>query len=193
MSVRPVTALCAALFCAGCSGSGFWTYERNTLTLPGANPNAPTGTSETYQRVRAQPSDPAPLLTEAGDVWPPLTKKPPTLQDLQRQQNAQLSGNTGTGALSVEATAPLPPLPQLPGYAIAAQPDARRASPAQTFPGGLVPLPGGRPGVLTGGGEGFQTLNGPTGNGSIVVPNGNGTSTVIGPNGTVTTVPTPPK
>jgi hypothetical protein len=39
----------------------------------------------------------------------------------------------------------------------------------------------------------LKTLNGPTGNGSIVVPNGNGTSTVIGPNGNVTTIPTPGK
>lgn len=174
----------------GCGGSGAYAFLGNTFTLPGANPNIAQGSSETYLKVRAkqQPSqDPPPILFEAGDVWPDPPKAPPTLKDLQRQQNQEI-GATGAGD---QGYAPLAPLPQLPGYEVPQQ-DIRRPSPTQTFPGGVVQLPNGQ-GNITGGNRGMQTLNGPTGNGSIVVPNGNGTSTVIGPTGNVTTIPTPGK
>ncbi len=170
----------------GCAGSGFYSYLGNTFTLPGANPNIAPGSSETYDKVRAKSvpaQDPPPILFEAGDVWPGPPKPPPTLKDLQRQQNQDAgSGNSSDYT-------PLAPLPQLPGYEVPQQ-DIRRPLPQQAFPGGLVNLPNGT-GTITGGNRGVKTLNGPTGNGSIVVPNGNGTSTVIGPNGTVSTIPTP--
>jgi hypothetical protein len=101
------------------------------------------------------------------------------LRDLQKQQNQQFSGQT---------SAPLQPLPELPGYDVPNQP-VHVNPPPSSFPGGVVHLPNGT-GVITGGTAGVGSLNGPTGNGSIIVPNGNGTSTVIGPNGTVSTIPT---
>ena len=189
----PAAAVMAMALLSGCSGSGYYSYLGDTFTLPfGANPNiapAPsTGSgNETYSKVRAKNvQDPAPILYEAGDVWPPPPTSPPTLKDLQVQQNQEFS----TGGQ--HDFAPLQPLPQLPGYEVPNQP-VHAAAPVQSFPGGVVTLPSGRSGVITGGGEQVKTLNGPTGNGSIVVPNGNGTSTVIGPNGTVSTIPTPGK
>ena len=178
---------------SGCAGSGFYSYLGDTFQPPfGSNPNAPHGSSETDAKVLGRldrAPAPAPILYEAGDVWPAAPKAPPTLKDLQKQQNRDLAAGADT---TPETYAPLAPLPTLPGYEVPQQ-ETRRASPVPSFPGGIVPLPGGRPGVITGGGGGVNSVNGPTGNGSIMVPNGNGTSTVIGPNGTVSTVPTPGK
>ena len=192
-------ALLAATFALagmlpGCAGSGFYSYLGDTFTLPfGANPNMAKGSSETDTKVRAQyMQTPPPILYEAGDIWPEPPKAPPTLKDLQRQQNQDLArGVDGTGT-PTGGYAPLQPLPQLPGYEVPEQ-QSHAAPPVANFPAGIVPLPGGRPGIITGGGGELKSLNGPTGNGSIVVPNGNGTSTVIGPNGSVSTIPSPGK
>ncbi len=199
--LRPlaVTAtLAVSALLSGCAGSGAYAYLGDTFTLPfGANPNiapAPaTGPgNETYSKVRAQNVEhPTPILYEAGDVWPPAPKAPPTLKDLQIQQNQELSGNGASGGGTPNYT-PLQPLPQLPGYEVPEQ-QTHVAPPRASFPGGIVNLPSGQHGVVTGGGADVKSLNGPTGNGSIVVPNGNGTSTVIGPNGTVSTIPSPGK
>ncbi len=189
LRIVPLAFVAMSGLLSGCAGSGYWSYLGDTFTPPfGANPNAAQGNSETYAKVRAVSAEPpSALLYEPGDVWPPAPKAPPTLKDLQVQQNREISaGESGA------SYAPLTPLPQLPGYEVPEQ-QVHPASPHTTFPGGIVPLPQGKTGVVTGGGEGVKSMNGPTGNGSIVVPNGNGTSTVIGPNGAVSTIPTPGK
>ena len=191
---RLAAVLAAAGVLSGCSGSGYYSYLGDTFTPPfGANPNvalAPsTGSAdETYAKIRAarHVESPAPILYEAGDVWPPAPKAPPTLKDLQVQQNQEFSAG------GQRDFTPLQPLPTLPGFDVPNQP-VHVAAPVQSFPGGVVALPGGKHSVGTGGGADVKSLDGPSGNGSIVVPNGNGTSTVIGPNGSVSTVPTPGK
>jgi hypothetical protein len=179
--------LASALLLSGCSGSGFWQYERNTLTLPGANPNMPAGSSENYLRSRnGTLAEPPPLLTESGDIWPGPTQNVPTLKDLQKQQSAE-TGNSNTGAPGL---APLPPLPSLPGYEISQQ-DVVSPIPQQAFPHAVVPTTGGHD-VPIQGDQGYKTpAGGSAPGGNIVVPNGNGTSTVISPTGQVSTIPTP--
>ncbi len=195
--MRRSALLVSALLLSGCTGSGYWRYLEDTATLPGANPNRPSGTSETYWAVRhgsSHGTEAAPLLTEAGDVWPGQPQPVPTLRDLQKQQNAEL-GSAGIGSLggvgSAGALKPLPPLPQLPGYEIS-PPLPTNPAPAQEFPGGRVKLPSGQTQPFTNP-QNYQTVPGGEGRESIVVPNGNGTSTVIGPNGEVSTIPTPGK
>ncbi len=177
-----------ALLLSGCSGSGFWQYERNTLTLPGANPNLPAGSSENYQRSRnGTLAEPPPLLTETGDIWPGPTQNVPTLKDLQKQQSTETGQNSGTGS----GLAPLPPLPSLPGYEISQQ-DMVSPLPPQAFPNATVPTQ--RGGMRIEGNQGYKSPGGATSTapgGNIVVPNGNGTSTVISPTGQVSTIPTP--
>jgi molybdopterin-guanine dinucleotide biosynthesis protein MobB len=184
--MRRVILLATTFLLTGCAGSGFYSFLGNTFTVPGANPNIPRGNAENYIKVRANPRvvelPPPTVLNEAGDIWPGPPTPPRTLRDLQKQQNQALTG---------EATAPLQPLPELPGYDVPNQP-VHVNPPPSSLPSGIVHLPNGT-GVITGGTAGVGSLNGPTGNGSIVVPNGNGTSTVIGPNGTVSTIPTPGK
>lgn len=179
MMLLPVLSLGA------CSGSGFWRYEEDTFTLPGANPNLPVASSENYLRSRhGTLENPAPLLTDAGDIWPAPTQGVPTLKDLQKQQ----AGEVGAGADSTgPALAPLPPLPSLPGFEISQQ-DPGTAAPPLVYSKNAVPT---HNGVMPIQGEQGYKPSGSAGNGNIVVPNGNGTSTVISPSGQVTTIPTP--
>jgi hypothetical protein len=192
--MRRYALLATALLLAGCSGSGYWSYMGDTITLPGANPNLPAGNSENYNRVRAKmQADAPPLLPEAGDVWPGPPRAEPTLADVEKQQNQMMNGPAGSlppDMLPPEfPKGPLQPLPEIPGTPITPPPPPG-APPGQSFPGGVVNLPNGQ-GVETGGTRAFKTFNGPGGNGSIVVPNGNGTSTVIHSDGSIETIPTP--
>jgi hypothetical protein len=176
-----LAALATLLLLTGCSGSGFWAYERNTLTLPGANPHMPVSSSENFLRSRgAVVPEPTPQLTEAGDIWPGPPAPVPTLKDLQKQQMAEIN-NASSGAL-----APLPPLPSLPGYEISEQETFNPIPPPSLS---NVKIPG-RRGVAVPPSLSVQ-LGDSAGTGPIIVPNGNGTSTVISPSGAVTTIPTP--
>ena len=176
--------LASALLLSGCSGSGFWRYEHDTLTLPGANPNMPVGSSENYLRARnGTLAEPRPLLTESGDIWPGPTQNVPTLKDLQKQQSAE----TGQGGDGAPGLAPLPALPSLPGYEISQQ-DVGSPTPAQAFPHATIPGQNGR--IQIQGDQGYKAPPAGSSGGNIVVPNGNGTSTVISPTGQVTTIPT---
>ena len=178
--------LASALVLSGCSGSGFWQYERNTFTLPGANPNMPAGSSENYLRARNGTfAEPQPLHTEAGDIWPGPTQNVPTLKDLQKQQASE----TGQGGTGGPGLGPLPPLPSLPGYEISQQ-DIGSPTPAQAFPNATIPTQHGKLPIQ--GEQGYKPPPGASSaGGNIVVPNGNGTSTVISPTGQVSTIPTP--
>jgi hypothetical protein len=178
------TIIAASGMLSGCAGSGFYAYLGDTFRVPfHSDPNKPAGNSEVYAKVlKGAPETPAaPMLYEAGDVWPPPPKAPPTLKDLQAQSTQDLANGNGTYK-------PLQPLPALPGYEVP-EPQAHMPIPSSSFPTGNVPVVHGHA-IGTGGGTNLNT-NGL--NGSIIVPNGNGTSTVIGPNGSVTTVPTPNK
>ncbi len=181
--------LLASLLLSGCAGSGFWRYQADSFTFPWQNPNGPTGSSENFQRAeQGTKVAGAPLLTEAGDIWPGPPLPVPTLKDLQKQQMAEINNQ---GATPGAGLAPLPTLPSLPGFDIS-PPEPTRPPPTPSFSGNLVPLPGGRA-LPIGGGERYKEIGGSNGMpGAIVVPNGNGTSTVIGPTGNVTTIPTPP-
>jgi len=184
--MRRILLLATTLLLPGCAGSGFYSYLGNTFTPPfGANPNKAQGEGENYQNVVAKAplaAQPAPILTEAGDVWPAPPKPPPTLRDLQARQNEEIKGG-GTYA-------PLQPLPNLPGYEVPAQQNGPYV-PASGLP--RSGLPHGAASSIGTGGTGDLKELGPAGNGTIVVPNGNGTSTVISPTGAVSTIPTPGK
>jgi hypothetical protein len=177
--------LAPALLLSACSGSGFWRYEQHSFTLPGANPNRPVGSAENFQRAQHKSlTEPAPLLTEAGDIWPPPSAPVPTLKDLQKQQTAEVNADGTPGGAA--ALAPLPPLPSLPGYDISPQ-EPGNAAPPLVYPGSVVPTQHGH--VPINPDQGYKP--GTSANSNIIVPNGNGTSTVISPTGQVTTIPTP--
>jgi hypothetical protein len=194
-------ALLGLLLLSGCQGTG--NFLGDTFTVPGVDPNAPVGDSETLDRVRGAAINVPPLTPEPGNVWPPPNQPIPSLYDIQKQEgiNPNAPPPSATPALPAHrqptrgsSTPPpnvepgLPPLPPLP--VLPAQP----APPPPPGPGAgrVVQTPGG-PAVTGGpvGGTGAQTTILPGGGQGILIPNGNGTSTLIGPNGSVTTVPTP--
>lgn len=182
--MRRLALLSSTLLLAGC---GFGHFLGDTFTLPGADPNAPSGSSENMLRVRSQQVAIEPLLPEPGNVWPGPPPPEPTLADIQRQQNEQpvapavvpalpdhrqpLPG----GRMAVPGKAEAPFVPGAPGAPAGAGSDGRAAGPSGQPPG--------QPPV-----NAFRQA---PGSGNIVIPNGNGTSTVIGPNGSVSTIPTP--
>jgi hypothetical protein len=188
--------LLAILLLSGCSGSGFYRYERDSFSLPWNNPNAPVSSSENFMRARhgSASVQSSTLLTEAGDIWPGPPQPVPTLKELQKQQLSEINSEADNPGASLSA---LPPLPSLPGYELSQQ-EPSAPAPSRLFGGGVV-VPHGH-GVSTRYDSSSPILapnatpsNAPaTGdNGNILVPNGNGTSTVISPTGKVTTVPTP--
>jgi hypothetical protein len=185
--------LFAALLLAGCSGSGFWRYEKDTFTLPWRNPNEPVSGSENFNRARfgMKSSEAQPMLSEAGDIWPGPPAPVPTLKELQKQQLAEINNQNAAGTT---ALAPLPTLPPIPGYEISTQ-EAGRPAPPSLFSNGSVAVPGGRRATTNYGAGSSSTGGGVASpaaqpNGNLIVPNGNGTSTVITPTGQVTTIPT---
>jgi len=181
--MRRISFLVGLTLLSGCSGSGFYRYERDTFTLPGANPNRPAISAPNYSAVVHDdtPRTRSVLLTDAGDIWPPPPTAIPTLKDMQIKQRA----NVEAGGTGPEGLPPLPALPSLPGYEIS-KPDPTRPPPETSFPKGVARIPYGGTAPTVG----VAPLK-DAGNGAIIVPNGNGTSTVISPNGAITTVPTP--
>lgn len=89
--MRKAALLVMPLLLSGCSGFG--KFISDTATLPGANPNMPSGSSENMERVRGHSVKVNPILPEGGDVWPGAPPPMPTLQDVA-------NGTTGIDGLS---------------------------------------------------------------------------------------------
>ncbi len=177
--------LCAGLV-SGCTGTGV--FLDHTTQWFSRDPNMPSGSSETFLRIRGEKVDVPPLLPEPGNVWPADTGPDATIQDVQKRQDDELrrsgaqptarSGGNPAVDRANQADRGLPPP--------AAQPAPARRTPARPTPGGPALDVTGQ-----GTGHGYRDLQGPSPGGSpILVPNGNGTSTLIGPDGSVSTVPT---
>jgi len=184
--MRRLVCIVSGLLVAGCSGSWFGTYVHDTTRFPGRIPNQPAGDSANQQKVMAvnDIKKPVPLTLESASIWPGPPKNVPSLQDLQRQQNAQMAA----GTYSPHQMAP--DLPVLPGYPVT-PPDELAKTPNLSFPTGVVSgVDRKRVGTI-GGAEASRAVPEPNSQGAIVVPNGDGTSTVISPDGTVSTQPAP--
>jgi len=208
--MRRIAPLVLLMALGGC---GYHAWSDLPFTA-GGNPNAPAGGSETMRKVMGEPIQIAPLTPQAGDVWPGPLPPTPTLEDLEKETNMQslpeqpVPGSPRSrGTASIGQPPPSPP-PQRargsstppgsaqPGLAPpvvvppGSPPSAAVVPPARGPAGQTVQTPSG-PGVLNGGGTGYQTMTMPNGGSAIVIPNGNGTSTVIRSDGTIETVPTP--
>jgi hypothetical protein len=189
--------LTAVLLLSGCSGSGFWTYEKDGFAFPWENPNEPVSAAANFERARHGVKDTATpqLLSEAGDIWPGPPQPLPTMKELQKQQMAEINNDSSGDSAGLTA---LPTLPALPGFELSQQ-QVQRPAPANLFNDGAATLAGGRrasskynvltptPDAATKQSTGSTKT--PPDNGNIIVPNGNGTSTVISPTGTVSTIP----
>ena len=107
---------------AACSGLG--QFEGDTLTLPGANPTAPAGASETMLRVEHKPSDEPPLTPEQGNVWPGDPKPFPNLREVERETQQAGQGGPSSGSGGSAASPSLPPPPGGASFQMKSNPNA---------------------------------------------------------------------
>ena len=204
--MRRIALLGLVSLLPGCTGFG--EFLDHTFTT--RNPNLPMADSQNVRRALGQDGDVEPLAPEPGNVWPGEQPPNPTLQDIQRQDNASAAGR-GFEPTTVPGATPglpagrqprpaargssTPPGSVQPGADPLPRPDVLGAPPSSSLPGPgpqgrIIPTPRG-PAVDVGGTSSYRQVNPPGQPGSIMVPNGNGTSTIISPDGSVQTVPTP--
>ena len=84
--MRRIALLGLVLLLPGCAGFG--DFLGDTVTY-GTNPNSPLVNSENGRRVLGLDTSTEPLAPEPGNVWPEAIAATPTLQDLEKQGNAQ--------------------------------------------------------------------------------------------------------
>nr|WP_321985461.1 hypothetical protein [uncultured Lichenicoccus sp.] len=195
----------SVLFLGGCSGLG--KFFQDTITLPGMNPNLPSGLSENQARSEGRGIGEAPLLPERGNVWPGPPQPLPTLSDVSREQGNGLGGDSST---RTPLGGSAPSLHDGNSMGMGENDAIEHGAPTDSISG-----PGTPGSSETLGGDGFGGTGGSLsdhvdrtpprtregkgdvgGDGkghAIVIPNGDGTSTVIGPDGSVQTVKGTPK
>ncbi|MBO1324076.1 hypothetical protein K2X14_02755 [Acetobacter sp. TBRC 12305] len=162
--MRKAALLGLSVLVGGCSGFG--KFLSDTVTLPGDNPNTPSGSDLNMRRVRGFFVAEPPVLPQAGNVWPGPPPPLPSLADVARQRG----------------TAPLENQPQMSdGQEIS----IGRQEKAGNAPMGSGPLPLPNPVY-------HETIkNTDTGSQSgpatIEIPNGDGTVTIIAPDGSIST------
>jgi hypothetical protein len=195
------------------TGFGGFIGDTHTTSL---NANRPVGDSENIRRVVGRTVEMAPLEAEPGNIWPGPPPPEPTLEDIERQQNAgvplggtlpSLPGQPGQTPQYPEQ--PAVPHPQPRPYGPPVTPRGSSTPPTAVGPAPQVPMASGPgpvpsfpapqsprtlltpqgPAQISPPGGGVQTYSVPGGGTGIVVPNGNGTSTLVGPDGSVQTVP----
>lgn len=158
--------MASLLVLSGCSGFDKWLDD--TVTLPGENPNAPGGSSETMRRVRGYGYAETPILPESGNIWPGAPKPLPSLSDVAADHDAAYG--PGGGART-----------ELPdGGKLSIGEDVKGQD---SFSG--AGLPSQEPDVA-GKYGGTQPASS-----TIEIPNGDGTTTLIHPDGSISTVKTP--
>ncbi len=85
--MRNALALGLILSLAGCSSERHFARD---MAWPFGNPNAPPINSETAERAIGKTPDIAPIVPQAGDVWPGAVQPMPTLSDIQKNSNLPL-------------------------------------------------------------------------------------------------------
>lgn len=185
--MRSYAALLASvLLLSGCSGID--KFFDDTITLPGANPEAPEGHSENMQRVRGNVAiATTPLLPQADNIWPSRPPALPTLSDVANDDKGfSLSDYSKAAGADVESvthdqgdTKSIPAdFPEDGNLNVGEQYQIKNGM--TDFINGRLPNS-----VKDQGSQFIEKSN----NTPVVVPNGDGTSTVIDAKGVVKIVP----
>ncbi|MFB9870646.1 hypothetical protein ACFFLJ_04765 [Acetobacter farinalis] len=162
--MRKAALVGVCLVLSGCSGLG--KFVSDTATLPGANPNAPSGDTLNMRRVRGYSTAETPLLPSGGDIWPGPPAPLPTLADVEKERSGTvLGGSAGLGG---------GPLLQDGGELSVGEPDGSSDSITGK-------LPDAEPDAASRYGAQPESAS------TIEIPNGDGTITLIHPDGSVTT------
>ena len=162
--MRKAALVASLLVLSGCSGFDKWLTD--TATLPGENPNSPTGDSETVRRVKGYGTAETPILPESGNIWPGAPKPLPSLSDVAAERDDAIGKAAGD-------------LPD--GGKLSIGEDANDSF-SGAGAGGGVSLPSVEPDVASKYGAGKNS------NSTIEIPNGDGTTTLIHPDGSISTV-----
>lgn len=162
----------------GCSGVG--QFLDDTASLPGENPNMPSGNSENLMRAQGVSPTIVPILPQEGDIWPGEPKPLPTLSDVAR--------NHDTGKpLSYEEYLPKGTVGNGQGSSLLQEGGTLKMGESEDVHKGVVTSTKtkGMPTFLPTESTKYkaQALTS-----SIIIPNGDGTSTVISPEGVVSVV-----
>lgn len=164
MRKAALVGLCLVL--SGCSGLG--KFVRDTATLPGANPNAPSGDELNMRRVHGYSTAETPLLPAGGDIWPGPPAPLPTLADVEKERAGTiLGGAAGSGGKQLSDGDELS-VGEPEGASDKSRPAMGKLPDAE-------PDAASRYGVQRGAAS------------TIEIPNGDGTVTLIHPDGSVTT------
>ncbi|MFT9014236.1 MAG: hypothetical protein ABF990_00660 [Acetobacter sp.] len=162
--MRKAAFLGLSVLLGGCSG--FDKFLSDTVSLPGANPNAPGGSDMNMRRVRGLYVSEPPVLPQGGNVWPGPPPPLPTLADVERQRDATAGTNQ----------------PQLPdGQEISIGRQEKAANSAVAASPLQLPNP-----VYHETSRAMETGSRARAS-TIEIPNGDGTVTVIAPDGSVST------
>ncbi|MDG6095277.1 hypothetical protein LOC54_09200 [Acetobacter sp. AN02] len=164
--MRKAALVTSLLLLSGCSGFGKWLSD--TATLPGENPNAPSGDSENLRRAKGYGVAEQPVLEEGGNVWPGPPPPLPTLADVAKEHNDLTEA--GPNSLGGTLGALGPELKDGSSMSVGDQ---------QSFSG--QGLPASEPDAAKGLAVRPQSA-------TIQIPNGDGSTTLIHPDGTVQTI-----
>ena len=127
--MRNALAIGLVLLLAGCASERHCARD---LLWPFGNPNAPPVTSETAERALGKTPDVAPIVPQAGDVWPGAVQPMPTLSEVQKNANLPLG----------EGYTPSLPSPYPPGEAPPDQGDDFTVPPGATAEPIVPAVPG---------------------------------------------------
>ncbi|MFT8931492.1 MAG: hypothetical protein ABF976_02215 [Acetobacter syzygii] len=170
--MRRAALLGVCVMMSGCAG--FEKVMSDTMTLPGENPNAPSGSDLNMRRVQGQATKEVPILPQGGNIWPGPPDPLPTLEDVAR-------GRAGRPPAAGQATATGPQLPDGQEMSIGEQESIHKGVVghgeygAPDHPSNVVkPAGGGKAAAAP-----------------IEIPNGDGTTTLIHSDGSISTIGTP--
>ncbi|ASC04417.1 hypothetical protein BJI49_00285 [Acetobacter pasteurianus] len=166
--MRKAALLGLCMIVSGCAG--FDKFVSDTATLPGENPNAPSGEDLNMRRIRGQSAVDVPILPEGGNMWPGPPTPLPTLEDVEKDRSGTVLGGESTSG---------PQLPDGEEMSIGEKEDIRHG----VVGGGTAgKLPDAEPDVSSKYGA-HRGVGAP-----IEIPNDDGTITLIQPDGSVSTI-----
>ncbi|AQS87357.1 hypothetical protein AA101099_3061 [Neoasaia chiangmaiensis NBRC 101099] len=182
--MRKAALLILPIVLSGCSGFGKFLHD--TATLPGENPNGPSGDSENLERARGHDVQAMPILAQPGNIWPGAPQPLPTLRDVENSHggiaaslgdpNTYYGNMTEGGSLGQDGQ-------QMPeGKSISAGETDDMRHGVHDFSGAGIPSTPELPSTVP---DNARHYGATPRKDTIVIPNGDGTSTFIAPDGTV--------
>lgn len=169
--MRKAALLGVCLIMSGCAG--FEKTMSDTMTLPGENPNAPTGSDLNMRRVQGQAAKEVPILPQGGNIWPGPPDPLPTLEDVARGRTARFSGG--------DVSAMGPQLPDGQEISMGEHESIHKGVVGHGLYG--APDPGQTSAPLARAGKAVAA--------PIEIPNGDGTTTLVNSDGSISTMGTP--